>query len=247
MHEAGVVGARDRQLARGVCGVHSSSPLIVVPDDFVRLCADSSEGHAAPQAAAMMWRSVSSPEARPPRKDAVRNRERVLDAATLLVRRDGEKVPMATIAEHAGVGVGTVYRHFPTKEALFHAAIVDNIERMIDYARRLESADDPGAAFFDLLDHMVAEGGVKRDLADALGGHETIEITGPTKEFQAVIARLLRRAQDSGAIRGDIDFDDLMRVLKGTFAGTHTATGEQRARAFAVVFDGLRARREPDG
>lgn len=176
------------------------------------------------------------------RADARRNRERVLAAAREAFAAEGISVPLDEIARRAGVGPGTVYRHFPTKEALFHAAIVDNIERMLDFARGLESADDPGAAFFDLLDHMVAEGGVKRDLADALGGHETIEITGPTKEFQAAIARLLRRAQDAGAIRDDIEFDDLMRVLKGTFAGTHTATGEQRARAFAVVFDGLRAR-----
>jgi AcrR family transcriptional regulator len=181
------------------------------------------------------------------RADARRNRERVLAAAREAFAAEGISVPLDEIARRAGVGPGTVYRHFPTKEALFQAAIVDNIERMVEYARRLEAADDPGAAFFDLLDHMVAEGGVKRDLADALGGHQSIEITGPTKEFQGAIARLLRRAQDCGAIRDDIDFDDLMRVLKGAFAGTHTATGEQRARAFAVVFDGLRARSEPAG
>ncbi|MBF4999095.1 helix-turn-helix transcriptional regulator [Nocardia sp. BSTN01] len=198
----------------------------------------------------MAEKQLADPAAEPRRAlraDARRNRERVLAAAREAFAAEGISVPLDEIARRAGVGPGTVYRHFPTKEALFHAAIVDNIERMIDYARGLESADDPGAAFFDLLDHMVTEGGVKRDLADALGGHETIEITGPTKEFQAAIAQLLRRAQDAGAIRGDIDFDDLMRVLKGTFAGTHTATGEQRARAFAVVFDGLRARCTPAG
>src|SRR5437762_3584403 len=59
---------------------------------------------------------------RQPRRDAVRNRERILDAATELVRRDGEKVAMAQIAEHAGVGVGTLYRHFPTREDLLVAA-----------------------------------------------------------------------------------------------------------------------------
>ncbi|NKY84454.1 TetR/AcrR family transcriptional regulator [Nocardia veterana] len=174
------------------------------------------------------------------RADARRNRERVLAAAREAFAAEGISVPLDDIARRAGVGPGTVYRHFPTKEALFQAAIVDNIERMIDYARSLEKTADPGAAFFDLLDHMVTEGGVKRDLADALGGHETIEITGPTREFQAAIAGSLRRAQESGAVRSDIDVDDLMRVLKGTFAATQTATEEQRGRAFAVVFDGLR-------
>ena len=155
---------------------------------------------------------------------------------------EGISVPLDEIARRAGVGPGTVYRHFPTKEALFHAAIVDNIERMIEYARGLEAADDPGAAFFELLDHMVDQGSVKRDLADALGGHEMAAITGPTREFRAVVEHVLEHAQHSGAVRSDIDIGDLMRILKGTFAVTHTATGDQRTRAFAVVFDGLRSR-----
>ncbi|MEU6561694.1 TetR/AcrR family transcriptional regulator [Nocardia nova] len=174
------------------------------------------------------------------RADARRNRERVLTAAREAFAAEGISVPLDEIARRAGVGPGTVYRHFPTKEALFQAAIVDNIERMIEYARGLEAADDAGAAFFALLDHMVNQGSVKRDLADALGGHETAEITGPTKEFQATIARILERAQSRGAVRADIGIDDLMRILKGTFTVTHTATADQRARAFAVVFDGLR-------
>ncbi|WP_227984891.1 TetR/AcrR family transcriptional regulator [Nocardia spumae] len=176
------------------------------------------------------------------RADARRNRERVLAAAREAFAAEGISVPLDEIARRARVGPGTVYRHFPTKEALFQAAIVDNIERMIEYARGLEAADDPGAAFFELLDHMVGQGAVKRDLADALGGHQMAEITGPTKEFQAVTARVLERAQGSGAVRADIDIDDLMRILKGTFTVTHTATEDQRARAFAVVFDGLRGR-----
>ncbi|NKY50112.1 TetR/AcrR family transcriptional regulator [Nocardia vermiculata] len=174
------------------------------------------------------------------RADARRNRERVLSAARAAFAAEGISVPLDEIARRAGVGPGTVYRHFPTKEALFQAAIVDNIERMIDYARGLENADDPGAAFFELLGHMVAQGGVKRDLAEALGGHETIEITGPTMEFKEVAARILARAQEAGAVRTDIDGEDLLRTLKGAFAVTHTATAEQRARTFAIVFDGLR-------
>ncbi|MEV5647696.1 helix-turn-helix domain-containing protein [Nocardia sp. NPDC052254] len=193
----------------------------------------------------MVENQTAEPAAEPRRAlraDARRNRERVLVAAREAFAAEGISVPLDEIARRAGVGPGTVYRHFPTKEALFQAAIVDNIERMIEYARGLDAADDPGAAFFELLDHMVNQGSVKRDLADALGGHEMAEITGPTKEFQAVVAQVLERAQSCGAVRTDIDIDDLMRILKGTFTVTHTATGEQRTRAFAVVFDGLRGR-----
>ena len=75
------------------------------------------------------------PAARQPRRDAIRNRERVLDAATELVRRDGEKVPIAQIAEHAGVGVGTVYRHFPTRADLFGELVYRSFGLAVDNAR----------------------------------------------------------------------------------------------------------------
>ena len=81
---------------------------------------------------------------RQPRKDATANRERVLDAATELVRREGEKVPMADIARHAGVGVGTVYRHFATREELLGALVHRSFELALTNA--LAAADEPGSA-----------------------------------------------------------------------------------------------------
>ena len=178
------------------------------------------------------------------RADARRNRERVLAAAQEAFAAEGISVPLDEIARRAGVGPGTVYRHFPTKEALFHAAMVDRVERMVAQARALADAPDPGRAFFDYLDLMVVEGGVKRDLAEAVGGHESLETPGPTVELLSAIDVLLRRAQSAGAARADIDIDDLMRILKGGFLATHTtgANAEQRRRTFAVLFDGLRAR-----
>ncbi|WP_216893982.1 TetR/AcrR family transcriptional regulator [Nocardia alni] len=178
------------------------------------------------------------------RADARRNRERVLAAAQEAFAAEGISVPLDEIARRAGVGPGTVYRHFPTKEALFHAAMLDRVERMLEHARSLSSAVDPGRAFFDYLDHMVVEGGVKRDLAEAVGGREGLESSGPTLELRSAIDVLLRRAQSSGAVRSDIDIADLMRILKGAFVAAHTtgADAEQRRRTFAVVFDGLRTR-----
>src|SRR5919112_271795 len=84
------------------------------------------------------------PAARQPRKDALLNRERVLDAAVELVRRDGETVPMAQIAECAGVGVGTVYRHFPTREGLLGALVPRSFGLALANARA--SAAHPGSA-----------------------------------------------------------------------------------------------------
>src|SRR5436190_23400676 len=91
----------------------------------------------------MMWR-VPHPAARRPRRDALRNRERLLDAATALVRRDGEKVPMAQIAEHAGVGVGTVYRHFRSREDLLGALVYRSFGLAVANARA--AASHPGPA-----------------------------------------------------------------------------------------------------
>ena len=183
-------------------------------------------------------------EPRPLRADARRNRDRVLAAAQEAFAAEGIGVPLDEIARRAGVGAGTVYRHFPTKEALFEAAIVDRVERMIAHARDLATAAEPGAAFFAFLDSMVAEGGVKRDLADAVGGHDSPGYLRPVHDLNAAISELLTRAQQSGAVRPDIDINDLMRVLKGAFLAAHDAgaTAEQRKRTFAIVFDGLRPR-----
>ncbi|WP_225730827.1 MULTISPECIES: TetR/AcrR family transcriptional regulator [unclassified Nocardia] len=179
---------------------------------------------------------------RPLRADARRNRERVLAAAQEAFAAEGLSVPLDEIARRAGVGAGTVYRHFPTKEALFGAAILDQMERMIGYARELATADDPGRAFFEFLEHLVSGGTLKRDLAEALG-FENLRNTAPTRDLNAAVAVLLTRAQQYGAVRDDIEITDLMRVVKATFDAVHTAaTPEQRDRTFAIIFDGLRAR-----
>ncbi|MFI9413719.1 TetR/AcrR family transcriptional regulator [Nocardia gamkensis] len=187
---------------------------------------------------------MTEPERRPLRADARRNRERVLAAAQEAFAAEGLAVPLDEIARRAGVGAGTVYRHFPTKEALFEAAIVDRVDRIIASARELADAADPVRAFFDFLARLVAEGSVKRDLADAVGGADAPAYLRPVHELNTVIGTLLTRAQEAGGVRTDIDVDDLMRLVKGAFLATHgsTATPAQRDRAFAVVFDGLRAR-----
>src|SRR6476646_5852714 len=84
-----------------------------------------------------------------PRADSVRNRARVLDAAQKAFESEGISVSVEAIARRAGVGVGTVYRHFPTKEALFQAIVMTSLEGFVQEARGLADAEDPGAAPYD--------------------------------------------------------------------------------------------------
>lgn len=182
---------------------------------------------------------------RPLRADARRNRERVLAAAQEAFAAEGISVPLDDIARRAGVGAGTVYRHFPTKEALFEAAILDQVEQITAHARALTTAADPGAVFFDFLAMMVLEGGVKRDLADALragGGEYPRTVSHDLKEALGI---LLSRAQDAGAVRPEISVDDLLTIIKGVFLAVHEAGAAPglRERTFAVIADGLRANR----
>ena len=99
--------------------------------------------------------------ARPLRADAARNRARVLEVAYETFAADGLGVPIDEIARRAGVGAGTVYRHFPTKEDLFRAVVQDRIQRIVSDGRALVAGDDPGQALFTFLRSMVLEWGAK--------------------------------------------------------------------------------------
>src|ERR1700734_2354819 len=105
---------------------------------------------------------------RPLRADAARNREKVLRAAREAFAESGYGVPLDEIATRAGVGPGTVYRHFPAKEALFEAVVTSRIEDLIADARSRAGAADPGAAFFGFLARLAEESAAKRDLPDAI-------------------------------------------------------------------------------
>jgi len=181
---------------------------------------------------------------RTPRADARRNRQRVLDAAESAFAGDGIAVPIDEIARRAGVGAGTVYRHFPTKEALFHAIVLGRLERMTAQARALAGAQDPGAAFFDFLATLVQEGHAKRDLVDALaaGGFVTNPAATPVgREFRGAVGALLDRAQAAGAVRRDVGIEDLMALLRGvSLAVRGSGEPDLPGRLFAVVSRGLR-------
>jgi AcrR family transcriptional regulator len=183
---------------------------------------------------------------RPLRADASRNRLRLLQAATDAFAADGLAVPLDEIARRAGVGPGTLYRHFPAKEDLFQAVLQDRLQRLADDARELRHAEDPAAALLDFIGRLVAEAAPKRDLADALasGGAElNATLTATADRLRAEIGHLLARAQHTGAIRDDITTADLMALLTGILVALRPRPGDQADphRAIAVLRDGLRA------
>jgi AcrR family transcriptional regulator len=182
----------------------------------------------------------------PLRADARRNRARVLDAAQQAFAEEGLAVPLDEIARRAGVGAGTVYRHFPTKEALFEAVVLGRVQDIVAYARGMAETDDAGSAFYQLLTRLVEEAGVKKDLVDALAGTD-VDLAGALGRSQVALhdalGLLLERAQRAGAVRTDIGVDDLMVLLKAAFLATQQYSRPSNGRfhaAFAVIKDGLR-------
>jgi AcrR family transcriptional regulator len=181
--------------------------------------------------------------ARPLRADAARNRARVLEVAYETFAAEGLSVPIDEIARRAGVGAGTVYRHFPTKEALFAAVIEDRMQRLVDDGRDLLESAGPGEALFGFLRSMVLQwGAADRGLVDALAGYG-IDIAcaapGAEEAFKAMLGELLRAAQDAGTARRDVDMRDLKAILVGCQA-MQSYNSELADRVVNVVFDGLR-------
>lgn len=175
---------------------------------------------------------------RPLRADARRNREKVLRAASDAFAASGFGVPLDEIAAAAGVGPGTVYRHFATKEALFEAVATARVEDLVADARARAADADPGAAFFGFLGRAADEASAKLDLPDAMA------IPGPLQDaLHAALGDLLRRAQQAGTVRGDIDVPDLIAVFKGVVAGLRDAQSDpvRQKRVFDLIADGLRA------
>ena len=181
---------------------------------------------------------MAEPEGRPLRADAARNREKVLRAAREAFAESGYGVPLDEIAARAGVGPGTVYRHFPAKEALFEAVVTARITDLVNEARARADATDPGEAFFGFLSRVAGEAAAKRDLPDA------ISIAGSLREdLFAALDLLLSRAQQAGAVRSGIRTSELIVLMKGMFASLAGSTDPARhERVFTAVADGLRPR-----
>jgi AcrR family transcriptional regulator len=179
------------------------------------------------------------------RADARRNRQRVMEAAEQVLARNGVAAKMEDIAQQAGVGVGTLYRNFPTKEALVTAIMRARLSTLVAEAVSLAEAADPGRALFAFFARMVTQSRTKRAFSDALavaGVDIAPETRGAGMELQEALEVPLRRAQEAGDVRADIGIRELMALIAGVSAAAERVgwDAELQERALGIVLDGLR-------
>ena len=191
-------------------------------------------------------------DARPQRADAARNRERVLASAETVLARDGLSASMRAIAADAGVGLGTIYRNFPTQEALYQAILVRRTKALIAEAADLGGAADPGQAFFGYFTHVVEHAMRTKAIADLLtrsGIDPKSGLADIGRDMRHAVGVLLARAQQAGAVRLDLRIPELMAILTAVCmaAEHHQWDTELRASTLAVVFDGMRPQHAPPG
>ena len=187
-------------------------------------------------------------DARPLRADARRNRERVLDAARTAFAANGLSVPLDEIARRAGVGPGTLYRHFPAKEALIEAVVHDRLCRLAAEGAALRDSPDPGAAFFAFVERLAVEAGPKRDLFDALasaGVEAGPAVMDAAADLRSQITCLFTRAQRAGAARADVGSEELTALLSGILFAMRSRPGTDQTLVLSVFRDGLRPQARP--
>ncbi|CAM5580213.1 TetR/AcrR family transcriptional regulator [Streptomyces aurantiogriseus] len=179
------------------------------------------------------------------RADAQRNRKRVLEVATETFAAEGLSVPVAEIARRAGVGTGTVSRHFPTKESLYEAIVSHLVTGIVDRGRELAATRDPGTAFFEFFALEVEQSVVNRGLTEAMSGSgfDVDKVAfAPEHSLEAVESELLANAQKAGAVRPDVTRADVKALYVGCIARERAARDpDARRRLIDVVCTGLRA------
>lgn len=186
-------------------------------------------------------------QVRKPRSDVVRNRESLLLAAADIFSTGGPGASLEAVAKRAGVGIGTLYRHFPTREALFEAVYRHEVDQLADLADALGSEADPVEALRRWLHANVRLVATKKGMVAALA----LAVYGPPElhaysfdRLRKSLGSLLDRAVEAGEIRADITPDDLLRALAGMSYNVADTPGWQQTalRLVDIFVDGLRRR-----
>jgi AcrR family transcriptional regulator len=177
------------------------------------------------------------------RADAERNRRRLLDAAAAAFAEKGVRCSVDEVAKRAGVGHATVFRHFPTKEALVAAVVKDRIRQVADLAEEALADDDADRALRSFLEQACALYANDRCMIEEAGVvlHDA-EVLGEKRRLSAAFEKLVRRAQEAGAVRADVTADDVLLFVRGIVdvASRPPAAPDLWRRHLAVVLAGLR-------
>ncbi|SHN13125.1 TetR/AcrR family transcriptional regulator [Streptomyces yunnanensis] len=182
---------------------------------------------------------------RPMRADARRNYDRLVATARVAFQEQGADASLDDIAKRAGVGSGTLYRHFPHRDALLAAVIGDSIDALHARSRELLATDDPAAALEAWMRATITHAGTYRGLAATLMSSmydEGSPLHSSCKRAHAAGAELLKRAQESDRVRPEVDAADLFRLITAVaWAAEQSPESEDTAeRLLPLVFDGLR-------
>jgi AcrR family transcriptional regulator len=170
------------------------------------------------------------------RADAQRNRQRILEAAETVFAEQGASASTEDVAELAGVAIGTVFRHFPTKKALLQAIMKNLMARLA--ARATTEAD-----LFEFFDHFVAEAASKKTVIELLADVGLgVEVTDSVQQFREAVAELLGAARKAGTVRPEVQVDEVLALLTATSQGALRAgwDADLRRRTLEIVYTGLR-------
>jgi AcrR family transcriptional regulator len=190
--------------------------------------------------------SASPIEARRLRSDAQRNRERILASARVLLARYGAEASVEQITGEAGIGMGTLYRHFPTKEALIDAVLEDAFADLVQIAEQAVADEDAWRGFTGFLERALALHAANRGLKDMLvaGDHGRQRARAMRARIQPLLAELIDRAQAQGALRPDFTAEDVSLVFWAggrVIEASAAVAPEHWRRYLGFLLDGLRA------
>ena len=177
------------------------------------------------------------------RADAQRNRARILEAAEAVFTEGGATASTEEVARRAGVAVGTVFRHFPTKNDLVQAITEQRVARLLEQLEALDQAPGRGTALRTFFARMIEQAAHKNRVADLLD-HDGVDVSLPdaVRRLEHAVGRLLRHAQQAGTVDGQVRLTEVMALLtslcQGALAGGWTR--DQQERVLTIVFAGMR-------
>ncbi|TPW76568.1 TetR/AcrR family transcriptional regulator [Schumannella soli] len=175
---------------------------------------------------------------RPKRADAARNYDALVAAAREIFARDGSGASLEEIARSAGVGIGTLYRNFPTRDDLIEAVYVEEVQSLVLAAQATESLPSE-KALGAWLERFLEYVGTKRALLEGLNNRESTVFAQCRSVMYGSGEPVLQRAQAAGAVRGDVSISDVVRLISGV-AGVVVDDDAQRDRLIQLAMDGLR-------